>query len=294
MLAVVTNYYNPSNNPVKLNNFIKFREGMGTRPLFIIEAAFEDQPFTVEDAIHVRCQSVLWQQYRLVNHVIQNLPDEYDKAVWVDADILFDDPDWYEKMDEALESNKMVQSFSQVTLLQKDGNPGELRKSVTKVALQNALLPHNKTRNSYLDLSPCNATGFSWGVQREVIQQFGLYNCWITGSDDIAFVIALWADWENPFFNRMNAKMKEHYLDWAMPFHGYIDLKVSCLEGHIRHLWHGQRNYRKRWRCLKDFDPYNDVRQVESGALEWSSDKPKMHMCCRNMCLNYDKEYMMI
>lgn len=294
MLAVVTNYYNPSGNQTKLNNFNKFKEGMENLPLFVIEAAFEDQLFTLDDALQIRSQSVLWQQYRLINHVICNLPDCYDKAVWVDADILFDDVDWYSKMEEKLDSYKMVQSFSEVTLLGKDSNRGEYRRGVTKVALENSLFPYNTKSSSYLDLSPHNATGFSWGVQRELVERHGIYNYWITGSDDIAFVIAIWADWKNQFFDRLNDNMKEHYFDWAIPFHHYVNGSVNCLEGHVRHLWHGHRNYKKRWQCLKDYNPYSDVTVAASGALEWISDKPDLHLCCRNMCLNYDKDFKII
>jgi len=293
-LAVVTNYYNPSNNPVKLANFNRFREGIGNRPLFIIEAAFGDDPFSVDGAIQIRCQSVLWQQYRLVNHVIKSLPDKYDKAVWVDADILFDDPDWYEKMDESLSSHKMVQSFSEITLLKRDGSLGERKKSVAKVALENSKLPWNKELSSCLDLSKKFASGFSWGVQREVVEKHGIYNYWITGSDDIAFIIAIWGDWGNGFMDRVNDTMQAHYFEWAKPFHEYIDGSVGCLEGHIHHLWHGNRNYRKRWNCLRSFDPYRDVRIADNGALEWCSDKPKLHKCCQNMCLNYDRDFKLI
>lgn len=291
MLAVVSNYYNPSNNQLKINNFKKFKEGVKNFPLFVAEAAFEDHSFTLNDAIHVRCNSILWQQYRLINHVIKNLPDQYDKAVWVDADIIFNDPDWYDKMNQYLDKYKMVQSFSEVELLDKKMNTQIRKNSVAKVALENSKLPHNVKSSSYLDLSSINATGFSWGIQREVIENYGLYNHWITGSDDIAFIIAIWGDWNNSFFNRMNNKTKEHYFDWAIPFNDHIKLNVGCLDGSICHLWHGQRNYKKRWKCLNNYNPYEDVVVSESGSLEWCTDKPDLHQCCRNMCLYYDSEF---
>lgn len=291
MLAVVTNYYNPSESSVKYENFKTFRNGMKGLPLFIVEATFGNQNFSIEDALHVKCQSVLWQQYRLVNHVIESLPNEYDKVVWVDADILFDDPDWYRKMDEALDHHNIIQSFSDITLLNKDTTPGEQRRSVAKVALDNAV--NCNSLAECLDLSKKFASGFTWGLQRDIVEKHGIYNYWITGSDDIAFVIAIWGDWDNPFMNRMNPKMQRHYFEWAKPFHDYVNGNVGCLDGHIRHLWHGDRNYRKRWRCLREFDPYKDV-VVKDGALEWCTDKPQMHKCCHNMCVGYEREYRLI
>lgn len=295
MLAVITNYYNPSGRKTKLDNFIKFKEAMTGHPLFIVEAAFGDDRFTLpEDECHLqlRCRDILWQQYRLVNVGIKQLPDQYDQAIWIDCDILFEDPDWYSKMAEALSKYKIVQSYSTVTLLDNGSDTGETKVGVTKEAIKNSQKSTATNMAGNLDLSARFATGFSWGVRRDVIENHGIYDYWITGSCDSAFVIGIWGDWKNSFIkDRLNDKMKSHYMEWAIPFNSYIDGSVSYLDMNINHLWHGVRNYKKRWLCLRDFDPYVDIRIADNGVMEWCSDKPDMHRCCRNMCLNYDVEF---
>lgn len=294
MLAIVTNYYNPARRTTKEQNYRKFRESLN-HPVFVVELAFGDDPFTLplgECFLQLRSKDVLWQQYRLLNVVIKNLPDCYDQVAWIDADILFDDPDWHHKMQESLQQYKFVQSFSHVVLQERNSSRGETKEGIAYRAIQNSLKPTATTLSGNLDLSAKFASGFSWGVQRETIEKFGIYDYWITGSCDTAFALGIWGDWKNPFLKkRLNEAMLEHYLEWAKPFHAFVSGSVNYLDVQIRHLWHGSRNYRKRWACLKSLDPYQDLRIGSNDLLEWNSNKPDMHQCCRNMCLNYDIEY---
>lgn len=292
MIAAVTNYYNPANKGSKLKNFIKFKARFPDVPLYVVEAAFGDEPFTLRDSeniIQVRCKDVIWQQYTLVNLGINRLPDKYDKAVWIDADILVED-DWAHKVDEALDQFKIVQSFNEVAMLSKGLESGEVRRGVASVALDNAKLPHNSKLSSCLDLNHIYASGFSWGVQRDVIDKYRVYDYWITGSCDTAFCIGIWGDWENSFFNRLNERMRSHYMEWAIPFHEYVGGSVGCVDSRIKHLWHGHRNYKKRWNCLKNFDPYVDIK-LNDGVLEWCGDNTDLQECCKLMCENYEIDF---
>jgi hypothetical protein len=176
-------------------------------------------------------------------------------------------------------------------MLQKDGKPGEERKSVTKVAIENSAKPCNKNFWNNLDLTAIYASGFSWGVQREVVEKFRIYDYWITGSCDTALVIAIWGDFQNPFMDRMNDLMKRHYMEWAVPFNKYINQSVYYLNTHISHLYHGYRNYRKRWVALEDLNPYTDIELTDEGCLQWCSKKPEMHRMCERMCRGYDVDF---
>ena len=295
MIAAVTNFYNPANRSNKWSNFKKFRESLKGIPLFIIEAAFENDPFVLpksECFMQVRCKDVIWQQYRLVNLIIQSLPEKYDKVVWIDADIIFNEKDWAHKMSDLLSQYKIVQSFESVNLLSRDGSLDENKLSVVHKAYLNSKKPEVSKISSCLNMATAYATGFSWGIQREVIEKFGVYDYWVTGSADNSFVLGIYGDWNNSFIHdRLNQKMKDHFMEWAVPFHEYIGGNVYYLDTTINHLWHGHRNYKKRWNCLKDFNPYEDIKIDENGVFVWSSKKTDMHRCCRKMCYNYDREF---
>lgn len=297
MLAAITNYYNPKNRPEKWENFKIFRERLQGIPLYVVEAAFGDQPFSLppgENIIHVRCKDVIWQQYTLVNLGILRLPDKFDKAVWIDADIVFEEPDWHERMDDLLDQYKIVQSYSTVCMLSKGHGPGteeNVRVSATRRAFEREKEGFRGPKR--VDLSSCYPTGFSWGVQREVVEKHRIYDYWITGSCDSAFIIAIWGDWDNRFMERVNERMTQHYREWALPFHEYINGSTYYLDTQIYHLWHGYRNYRKRWNCIQDMDPYKDIEIGRNGCLQWCSDKPEMHHRCEMMCKEYELDFRM-
>lgn len=292
MIAAVTNFYNPSKRQIKNDNFNKFFKNLNDIPLYIIEAAFGDDQFILPEQnniIRVRCRDIIWQQYRLINLVIKNLPDKFDKVIWIDADILFDNKNWHYEMSDKLDQYKIVQSYSIVKLNSQEENKYDIKRSVTKNALENAKNPLNDKFCSCLDMSSIYATGFSWGVRRELVEKYGIYDYWITGSSDNALVLGIWGDWENNFISeRLNHKMKNHFIEWAIPFNQYVNGQVSCIEETITHLWHGNRNYKKRWECLKHFDPYKDICISKEGVFEWSTEKLEMKKCCKNMCYNYD------
>lgn len=292
MIAVVTNFYNPSKKDIKIKNYYKFKENLGTQ-VYTIEASFKDDPFFLPKdkyTIQVRCKDIIWQQYTLINLITKQLPDKYDKVVWVDADIIFDDDNWLKTIDQMLDDYKIVQNYSKASLLYLDGTVLEEKTSVVANAIEAYKSPKISSFSSSLDMSAKYATGFSWGVRRDVIEKYGIYEHWITGSCDNAFVLGIWGDWENDFIKiRLNKKMKDHFFEWALPFNEYINKSVGYREGSIKHLWHGMRNYKKRWNCLKNFDPYVDLGHSEEGVLEWKSNNACVQECCRKMCLNYDE-----
>lgn len=285
-MAVVTSYYNPAGRRVKWDNFVRFRDAMRGLPLYVVEAAFGRDPFSLDRGdclLQVRCRDTIWQQYRLINLAVRRLPERHGKVVWVDADILFGEPDWYERLAGALDHYPVVQSFKSVTLLAPDGSAGEVKAAVATQA-----------PSASVNMAACYATGYSWGVRRDVLERHGVYDWWVTGSGDNAFVLGAWGDWDNLFLReRLNGPMRRHFMDWAAPFHAEVGGRVSFLDLHASHLWHGSRDYKGRWRCLRDFDPYADMRVGEAGAFEWCSDKPAMHACCRKMCLDYDADVKM-
>jgi hypothetical protein len=292
MIAAVTNFYNPANKQIKWENFLKFKKNLKNIPLYVIECTFEDQSFKTEkgpNVFHVRAKDYIWQQYRLINLVIKKLPEKYSKVVWIDADILFEDDNWFKVLDDMLDDFKIVQNYSSVELLHADGSVCEERRAVSAQAFDNLKNPEVKQFSSALNMAARFGTGFSWGVQREVIEKFTIYDYWITGSSDNAWVLGIWGDWENSFFEtRLNSDMTKHYMNWAIDFNKYINQNVYFREGVIKHLWHGSRNYKKRWLCLKNFNPESDIKISEEGVFEWSCDKIDMINCCKKMCLNYD------
>jgi hypothetical protein len=63
-------------------------------PLFIAELSFNNGDFAVPSNDHVyrfRGHDVMWHKERLLNLVINQLPAQYTKVAWIDADAIFPD-----------------------------------------------------------------------------------------------------------------------------------------------------------------------------------------------------------
>ncbi len=291
MLALVSNYYNPSRNPIKLRNYQLFRDGINkfNAHLFMVEAAFGDQEFTLpkEDVAHqVRNQEVIWQQHRLFNLAIDRLPEQYDKVAWIDCDIVFQTENWFESTEAALDECQFVQLFREVRWLKKDLKGVE----ATKIS---AALSYEKHKHPFHQGGAW--PGFAWAGRRETLCKHKIYDYWITGSSDIATVIGMVGMFDIPWFDMATKPMMDHYLKWAKPFHSDVQSSLGWIEATIDHLWHGNlsnRNYRQRWEILQrhNFDPAKDMTIGDNGCFQWSSDKPELHREIQAMCESYDRQ----
>jgi hypothetical protein len=85
-------------------------------PLLTVELAFGDNPFELragdaEKIVKIRGGDVMWQKERLLNIAVEHLPPECEYVAWLDCDLIFDDADWAEKTQAALQKYVVVQPF---------------------------------------------------------------------------------------------------------------------------------------------------------------------------------------
>jgi hypothetical protein len=127
-LAVITSHFNPCDYEMPRRNYLRFAAALrvqGVR-LFTIELAFGSHPFFLQqstDCIRLRTNHILWHKERLLNLMLDHVPGQFDKIAWVDADILFEDPNWVQSARDLLTNCLVVQLFSHATYLGKHGEP---------------------------------------------------------------------------------------------------------------------------------------------------------------------------
>ena len=115
----LTAYYNPVHYKTKLDNYKLFRAAsrrQGLR-LICVELAFGDMPFELaegdaDQVIQIRGSDILWQKERLLNIGLKHLPDDCDKFVWLDADVLFTNDQWVHQTKDLLRKYNVVQPYS--------------------------------------------------------------------------------------------------------------------------------------------------------------------------------------
>ena len=289
-LWAITCYFNPAGYASRYTNYRVFQKRLGIA-LVTVELVYGEVPELREgDAdrlIQLAGRDVLWQKERLLNVAHLALPASCQFVVWLDCDVVFDNPNWAVETREALEQARLVQPYGRVV----DLRPAT---SVEGIDLDAVLFEResmaSKYRRGTIDFDATSASmldehspGHAWAARRDLIDRVGFYDAMILGSGDFIMAMAAigrYRDVEAPY--QMNQRQAEHYLAWAAAYHEEIRGELGAVEGTLLHLWHGDladRGYEVRYRDLQayDFDPFSDVAVDESGGWLWNSDKPELH-----------------
>lgn len=276
-LWAITTFFNPcGHSPRKLDNFQRFAEGVRSQgaKLLVVECGFPDNGPTLweiprewtDRTVRTFSYSHLWQKERLLNHGLEALPDDCQHFAWIDADVLFENPHWVHDTIEALQNHTIVQLFE------------ESRDEQTQPSI-----PVAQKTNSDRHLI-AGHPGYAWAARREGFP--GFYDKAVSGGGDtiLAWAIyghaGLWPGYgraENYF---SKAQLSD-IIQWTAEFHAWSQADIGHVQGAIRHLPHGAKEYRRyleRLLVLKEneFDPETDLKLV-AGVWEWNSNKAAMH-----------------
>jgi len=273
-LAVVTSYFNPCNYRSLRRNYLRFAADMRRQrvPLFTVELAFRDQPFMLRSGsrqVQVRATDVMWQKERLLNLLIERLPDSFDQVAWIDADVRFDTDWWLVDASRVLEEKPVVQLFQHAELLDARDEVAQVRPGVA-YAVANRLPQATHFGHAH--------PGFAWAARRDVLARHGLLDHHIAGGGDSLMVIAMYGWWNHPTLRCYSPAMLDAYFAWAEPFFAQVWGSVGSVPGRLRHFWHGSRNDRQyvernHWLLEHHFDPRSDLALNDSGTWSWRSDK---------------------
>ena len=282
-LWLVTTYYNPAGYRTKRTNYERFAAPIRAAgiPLVIVECAFGREPFELPagpDIIQVRGRDVMWVKERLINLAISRLPSHVTKVAWLDADILFTNPDWAVQTSALLDHWPIVQPHDRVGRMARGKLTfsGRTRRSF---ACQLQRRPESARLGGVAHGQP----GIAWAARRDIIAKHGLYDAAIIDGGDELFAHAAggglnnrcargitcahmcqrprllekglnrllripwpgWlADWylartHEPPVAATDEIFFAHYLRWAQPFAAEVQGQIGWASGMALHLWHG-------------------------------------------------------
>lgn len=264
-LAIVSAHFNWCNYRRPVENFCRFREALG-QPFQLYHARFTDQ--SIDDSavtLLATFQNLMWQKEAIINHAIRNLSDQYDAVAWIDPDLLFHNPQWFNETINALKCCPVVQMFSYVRYLGRNGEESRLVKGSAAAGDEASFL----------------APGGAIAARREIVDALPLYDRHILGGGDQIFMDACRGKMGR-VSRELSPKCREHVDDYMHKLHSLVQGNVGVVPGIVSHLWHGDRElrrYRERHAVLarRGFDPVEDVRVGPNGLLEWATDKPALH-----------------
>lgn len=298
MHAVITCFFNPSKCNFRLENYKLFYQKLKKigMPVYVVELAFGEEDFqlTMDDATvikHIRGKDVMFQKERMLNIVLDLLPDKYDEVIWMDCDLFYIESDWPDKVSSVLKTHKVLQPFSYSVAMPKcemhfHGDyeavyyncfgSGRLKMSYA--------YQHNKS-NSYPNFHHGHV-GYVWAAQRDFLERHKFYDSIISGAGDLFMLMAFtghfgWLDFPEELKNYPWPSAC-HFFDWGLPVYEEIKGKIGYTNDIIFHMWHGDihnRNYLQfsRHLQLNKFDPKVDIELDKNGCWRWASNKSKLH-----------------
>jgi hypothetical protein len=274
-IAFVTCFFNPVGYQKPIENFHRFKNDLLETheiDLFTIELD-QGRGFSVpEDRFTKRIEadperSTLWQKERLLNILIEEIPDEYDAIAWVDADLLFLRADLADSIRDLLSRRNWGQPFSGSWYADKRG---VLERGKTSTGW---FYTHEQEKTLQFTKSH---PGFAWVARRDWLQSIGgLYQYNITGGGDVTMLQGVNAgagyNSEDGFGVWRGAVEK-----WAESARENGGSSFGYVGGDVVHLYHGSRKNRRyveRFEYLirYGFDPETDIEiDDRSGVLLWS------------------------
>ena len=282
-LWVVAAYFNFNRYRSKLDNLKSFAQSLDQSGLnhLLVECALPRRPFALPAApntLRLRCDSVVWQKERLLNLAVSKLPESCRKVAWLDADVLFSDPDWAVKTSKALEQHPLVQPYDTAIRLPPAtriyAGEGDVYSSFAYVL--------SKKPGMFLagNLVSHGHTGFAWAAKRELLERHRLYDFSVSGGGDHLMAHGFCGDLASPCVRAMvgwETPYSDSFKRWATKVYGEVQSDIGWVPGKLLHLWHGERANRRydlRTRELLElgYDPRKHVRVGHGGAWQWGDE----------------------
>jgi len=245
-MAIGFVFFNPAKSKRMLMNYLYTIEKLKLAkiPYYTLELVYDKQEPEIADAFHVYGKSVMFHKENLCAVLETKIPWYYSKIMFLDADVVFGNPDWYSEVSTALKTHDVVQPFSSAVWL--DITYTQATQERASVLYMN--------KEGYFDhkFHP----GFAWAFRRAWFRKVGFFEYGITGSGDTLSAAAWLGVKFPPTYLKpgLVAAFKE-YCEHPRP-------RITSTGGTVYHLWHGTHKNRKYVDRHVILDGIRDVRTI--------------------------------
>ena len=229
-IAVCMCYFSAVGYKRPRDNFMKVKSMLDQAkiPLFTAECVIGNTPRLIPNpTVLVRSNSALFYKERLYNLLEPKIPHQYKKLICMDADIIFDKPNWVDEISKQLETYTVVQPFSKIVIMDPDFK--EIYSSVSAVKLFK--------ETGRIDGHP----GSCWAVVRQYFKMIGgFYDKGIIGSGDTLFACCVFKVNSKITYDFIHADYRQWvFKSMSIPTsHNYLGMTIY-------HLYHGDTTKRK-------------------------------------------------
>jgi hypothetical protein len=256
-MALCLVIFNPAKSKKIISNYYAMMKKLEKFPVFTLELVFNDREPEIPGAFHVYGNSFMFHKERLCRILETKIPTKFKKIAFMDADLIYENSDWYDKTSKLLETYDVVQMFEDASWM------------------NNKFTERTLTRKSVLfmkeEIYNCKYhPGFAWGFRREYYNKVGFFDWAVSGSGD-TLSTTKWLKKTLPLnFKSLPRPLHNKYIE----FFGKPTPKITYLEGvEVKHLYHGSRKnrqYSERHEILFVMDNIQDLIKLNKyGVYEW-------------------------
>lgn len=227
----IVNWKKPLKNYEKV--FLKLKKaGIPVKTISVLFPNQEEHFYKFDYVYHT--DSILFYKENLYNIIFNNLKNSYNKFCFLDADVLFDNPNWYDKTSALLDFFDAVQPFDVAKWFRKNDKTAEVGMISSSYCLY--------TKKTFFQ--PNYHPGFSWAFKKDAFEKIkGFYDYSFIGEGDLCFL--------NSFIKEEKEKIdlpitsSNTYKNYAKNLK-HNNLKIGLvLDNTAYHLYHGSYKNRK-------------------------------------------------
>jgi len=269
--VIVTCFFNPQRSPYRSKAFKLFYESIKHLNYRIVECVIDgSEPEldinTDKNITQLHSGSMLWHKEGLLNYAISKLPKKYKYVFWLDADVLFDNPNWLVESCKVLEGKMIMQPFDCCVHLDKD----QTEPSFDVHAVSKKFIPNmenskvwrsfcsNYVKTSLWDDNNYNIhghVGFAWGARREVFDKIMLYDRALIGGADHIMAHAAAGQINHPCITKSFTDNIDEINSWSEDFYDVVRGMIGYTQGNLFHVWHGDVEKRQYLKRIQEFTP---------------------------------------
>ena len=232
----------------------------------VYDKALKSYSDVVYNHVRVNVESTIWIKENLINIGISHLPNDWEKAAWIDKDITFLNPNWVNEALTELNSCDILQPWTECVFLNSNCEIAD----VDNVFFKDAVGERNKVVSfCYKQKGTKNVwshAGHAWCINRKFYDKIGvLFDRAIIGGGDGLMLACILQQYGNKHYQIYQPLFQEH----CMKFRG---VELGFVDGLITHYHHGDlihRKYIDRLNVLNrhEYNPLSDVYYNKDGVL---------------------------
>lgn len=268
--VIIACYFNPQNNPYRLEAFNIFYESIKHLDHRIIECVIGDakpQLTPTEFVTRIATPNLLWHKESILNLIIKQLPVKYKYIFWIDTDVIFTNNNWLVDSVKVLETHNICQPFEYCIHLDQDQLKPSFSVEYERTVISDPKRRHPKMWRSFCAnvvtthfSDDCNYdrhghVGFAWGARREVLESVPLYDRALIGGADHIMAHAAAGHIPHSCITKSFTDNIDEVNSWSKRFFNVVHGSIGYAKGDLYHIWHGDITNRQYLKRIQDFTP---------------------------------------